>query len=68
MAKVTITRCDVKPCNLKADRMIEVNGKAVWICGEGCFIRFWGREHQQWKQLGYQMRTSFIPSIKSRAS
>jgi len=59
MAKVTLTLCDVKPCNFPAEREFEVNGEKIYVCGESCFVKFWSREYAGWKHTPYLMRASF---------
>ena len=55
MAKITMTLCDVAPCSLIAEREFEVNGQIVYVCGENCFVKFWSREYQNWKNERYHM-------------
>jgi hypothetical protein len=59
MAKITLTFCDVKPCNFPAEREFEVNGEKIYVCGESCFVKFWSREYAGWKNTPYMMRASF---------
>jgi len=59
MAKITVVLCDVKPCNLPAEREYEVNGQTLYVCGEECFVRFWSREYGNWKAAPYRMQIKF---------
>jgi hypothetical protein len=63
MAKITLTFCDVKPCNFPAEREFEVNGEKIYVCGESCFVKFWSREYAGWKNTPYLMRASFNSSM-----
>ena len=56
MAKMTITICDVKPCNRPAEREFEFNGQTICVCGENCFVKYWSREYQSWKSSPYFMQ------------
>jgi hypothetical protein len=58
MAKITLTLCDVKPCNLPAEREFEVNGQRVYVCGESCFVKYWSREYSRWKPSPYILRAT----------
>ena len=58
MAKITLTLCDVKPCNMLADRDFQMNGSTIHVCGEGCYVKYWSREYQAWKQDPYQLQAS----------
>ncbi len=58
MAKVTLSVCDVKPCNLMADRDFQFNGHTIHVCGEGCFVKYWSREYQRWKETPYDLQAS----------
>jgi hypothetical protein len=59
MAKISMTLCDVKPCTFQAEREFEVNSKAIYVCGEQCFARFWSREYGNWKQSRYTTKITF---------
>ena len=58
MAKITLTLCDVRPCNNTADRNFHINGETIHVCGEGCFARYWSREYQAWKQAPYELQAT----------
>lgn len=58
MATTSLTLCDVKSCNLTADREFQINGRTVYVCGEGCYVKYWSREYQAWKEDPYELRTS----------
>lgn len=58
MAKITLIVCDVKPCNRIADRNFQINGHTIHVCGEGCYVKYWSREYQAWKQDPYELQAS----------
>jgi hypothetical protein len=58
MAKITLTLCDVRPCNYPAEREFEVNGQKVYVCGESCFVKYWSREYARWKGSPYNLRAT----------
>jgi hypothetical protein len=58
MAKITLTVCDVKPCNYTADREFQVNGRTIHVCGEGCYAKYWSREYQAWKEEPYELHAN----------
>jgi hypothetical protein len=58
MARISLTKCDVKSCNLIADREFQINGRTVYVCGEGCYLKYWSREYQEWKQDPYELRAT----------
>jgi len=58
MAKITLTLCDVKPCNYPAEREFEVNGQKIYVCGESCFVKYWSREYSKWKASPYSLRAT----------
>lgn len=59
MSKTINLYCDVKPCHYPATREIEVNGETVHLCGESCFLKFWGREYDQWIKDRYNTQVTF---------
>jgi hypothetical protein len=60
MAKITLTLCDVQPCNMIADRSFRINGRSIHVCGEGCYVKYWSREYQAWKLDPYELHVKHI--------
>lgn len=60
MAKITLTLCDVQPCNLIADRSFQINGRSIHVCGEGCYTKYWSREYQTWRLDPYELQVRHI--------
>jgi hypothetical protein len=54
MAKQVSYVCDVKPCRLPAERVMEVKNQSVYFCSETCFLKYWSREYDLWKASRYQ--------------
>lgn len=59
MAKITVVLCDVKPCNLPAERELDFNGQILHVCGGECYVKFWNREHANWKATRYRTQVRF---------
>ena len=68
MAKITLTLCDVQPCNMLADRIFQIDGRSVHVCGEGCYAKYWSREYQRWKKEGYDLNATRIAIYEEQCS
>ena len=60
MAKITLTVCEVRPCNYTADREFQINGRTIHVCGEGCYAKYWSREYQAWRLDPYELHVKHI--------
>ena len=68
MSKITLTLCDVQPCSMRADRTFQMNGRAIHVCGEGCYVKYWSREYQGWKQNPYELKVIHIDIYNEQCS
>ena len=68
MAKITVTTCDVKPCNHAADREFHINGRTIHVCGEGCYTKYWSREYQIWKEFPYELQATYTAAMHHTGS
>jgi hypothetical protein len=56
--KANNTLCDL--CGDTAEREIDVNGKTVAVCSPGCYVLFWSREYEDWRNTGrYTLYATF---------
>ena len=68
MPKITLTLCDVQPCKMLADRIFQIDGRSVHVCGEGCYVKYWSREYQGWKKEGYGLQATRIATYDEQCS